>query len=58
MYRIFSNQFLNVSKVSIKVTNREKASSNKTQAFTKSMNMDIWVIGTSNQLFIRGYLLN
>ena len=27
---------------------------NKTRALTKSMNMDIWAIGTSNQLFIRG----
>ena len=35
-------------------THREKASSNKTPAFTKSMNMDIWVVCVSNQLFIRG----
>ena len=28
--------------------------SNKTPALTKSMNMVIWVVGTSNQLFIRG----
>ena len=27
----------------------EKTSSNKTPALTKSMNMDIWVVGTSNQ---------
>ena len=26
-----------------------KTSSNKTPALTKSMNMDIWVVGTSNQ---------
>ena len=32
----------------------EKASSNKTLALTKSMNMDIWFVGTSNQLFLRG----
>ena len=32
----------------------EKAPSNKTPAFTKSMNIDIWVVVTSNQLFIRG----
>ena len=38
----------------LKDTTREKASSNKTQALTKSKNMDIWVIGTLNQLFIRG----
>ena len=34
-----------------KDTPREKAPSNKTPALTISMNMDIWVIGTSNQLF-------
>ena len=37
-----------------KDTHREKAPSNKTLALTKSRNMDIWVVGTSNQLFIRG----
>ena len=35
-------------------THREKAPSNKTPALTKSTNMVIWVIGTTNQLFIRG----
>ena len=33
---------------------REKAPSNKTPVLTKSTNMGIWVIGTSNQPFIRG----
>ena len=32
----------------------EKAPLNKTLALTKSTNMDIWVVDTSNQLFIRG----
>ena len=32
----------------------EKAPSNKTPRLTKSTNMGIWVIGTSNQLFLRG----
>ena len=31
-------------KLLFKDTHREKASSNKTAAFTKSMNMDIWVV--------------
>ena len=35
-----------------KDTHREKAASNKTPALTESMNMDIWVVGISNQLFI------
>ena len=29
--------------------------SNKTQAPTKSTNMNLWVVGTSNQLFIRRF---
>ena len=33
----------------------EKAPSNKTQALTKSMNVDIWVVGTLNLLFVRGF---
>ena len=32
----------------------EKDPTNETSALTKSMNMNIWIIGTSNQLFIRG----
>ena len=36
----------------IKDTHREKAPSNKTPARTKKTNMVIWVVGTSNQLFI------
>ena len=34
-------------------TQREKAPSDKTQSLSKSMNMGIWVVGSSNQLFIR-----
>ena len=43
-----------ISNYLVKDTHREKAPSNKTPALTKSRNMDIWVVGTSNQLFIRG----
>ena len=35
-------------------THRVKAPSNKTAALMKSMNMDIWVIGTSNKFIVRG----
>ena len=35
-------------------THREKAPSNYTPVLTKRMNMDIWVVGISNQIFIRG----
>ena len=34
-------------------THKGNAHSNKTQGFTKSMNMGIWVIGTLNHYFIR-----
>ena len=37
--------------IMLKVTHREKAPSNKTPALTKSMNLSIWVDGTSNQNF-------
>ena len=37
-----------------KDTHREKTTSNKTPAQTKGTNMDIWVVGTSNQLFKKG----
>ena len=35
-------------------TDRENAPSNKTPALTERMNMDIWVICASNELFTRG----
>ena len=38
----------------IKDTHREKAPSNKTPVLTKSMNMDSWLVVTSNQLFRSG----
>ena len=38
----------------IKDTHREKAPWNKTPAFTKSLNVDVCVVGSSNQHFIRG----
>ena len=40
----------------IKDTHSEKAPSNKTLALTKITNIDIWVVGILNQLFIRGSL--
>ena len=33
---------------------KEKTTSNKTPAVTKSTNLEIWVVSTSNQFFIRG----
>ena len=39
---------------SFKDTHREKIPSNKFPAPTECTNMGIWVIGTSNHLFIRG----
>ena len=37
-----------------KDSHREKASPNKNPALAKSSNTGIWVVGTSNQLFLRG----
>ena len=34
---------------------QRKAPSNETLAFAKSMNMNIWVVGTSNQLFTTNF---
>ena len=48
------NPFKWIVYFTLKDTHREKAPSNITAAFTKSMNMVIWVVGTSNELFIRG----
>ena len=42
------------SKQNFKDTHKEKTPSNKTPALTKGTNMGIWVVCTSNQLFIRG----
>ena len=37
---------------SVQDTHRKKTLSNETPVLTKSMNTDIWVVGTSNQLFV------
>ena len=51
MYR---NVYRGVVDCHIEDAHREKTISNKTPALIKSMNMDIRVAGTSNQLFRRG----
>ena len=38
---------------SLKDTHRENAPSNKNQTLTESMHIDIWIVGTLNELFIR-----
>ena len=48
------DEMLDAFASAFKDTHTEKALSNKTPALTKSMNMAIWVAGTSNQLFVRG----
>ena len=50
---MYPQGFLN-EKINLKDIHREKAPSNKTPTLTKSMNMDIWVVGASNRLFFRG----
>ena len=43
-----------ISSKAFKDTHREKAPLNETPALTKSTNMDIWAVDTTNQLFITG----
>ena len=40
--------------IKVKGTHKENALINKTQVLTKRIKIDIWVISTLNQLFIRG----
>ena len=53
---LYSNsaRFFLTSFITLKVSHRENALTNKTHALMESTNMDIWVISTLNQLFIRG----
>ena len=39
----------------VKDTHRKKAPINKAPALTESINKNIWAVGTSNQLFMRGF---
>ena len=43
-----------VDDVSLSLLTGKKVPSNKTSALTKGTNMEFWVAGTSNKLFIRG----
>ena len=36
------------------ISHREKGQSNETPPLAKSTNLGIWVVGTTNQLFIKG----
>ena len=47
-------RYVYVTHKPLKDTHKENTPSNKTEALTKSINMYVWVIGASNQLFIRG----
>ena len=53
-FKLNLSQLKNLIQKTLKDTQREKTPLNKTQSFTKSMNMDILVVGTLNQLSIRG----
>ena len=48
------NNFISFTILYVKDTHREKTPSNKTPALTKSMNMDICMVSTSSQHFVRG----
>ena len=50
------NQYIEQSRIlqrNSKDTHREKALSNKITVLTKNTNIGIWVVGTTNQLFIK-----
>ena len=44
----------NFIKTAAQVDSQGKTPSNKTPALAESINMGIWVVGVSNQLFIKG----
>ena len=48
-----ANSVQKINIVCLRILTEKKARSNKTPALTKSMDMDIWVVGPSNQPFIR-----
>ena len=50
---MFTRKWFN-DKTKSKDNHREKAPSNVTPALTKSTNIGIWFVGTTNQLFMRG----
>ena len=52
--KINVKRFLPIGLNELKDTHSGKAPSNKTPALIESRNMSIWVVGTSNQLFIIG----
>ena len=41
--------------IDFKDTHREKTCQSKIPMLSKSMNKDIWVVGESKQLYIRGF---
>ena len=40
--------------IELKDAHRENVHTNETPVLTESMNMNVWVVGTSNQFFLRG----
>ena len=54
IYETVTSDFHKLTFIVLKDTHRGKALSNKTPTIPKSMNIDIWVVDTSNQPFVRG----
>ena len=54
IYETIISDFHKLTFAVLKDTHREKALSNKTPTLPKSVNIDIWVVDTSNQPFVRG----
>ena len=55
LYLGFPNNNVSIRKFSFKDTHRKKWHSNKIPALTKKNEYGHWVVGTSKQLFIRGF---
>ena len=54
MFEYVDKQQSNTEFALYKDTHREKVALNETSALKESVNMSIQVVGTSNQLFIKG----
>ena len=53
-YIVLNIPYFGRIQIDFKDTHREKTPQSKTPTLLTSMNKDIWVVGTSNQLYTRG----
>ena len=55
-YIVLNSPYFSRIQIDFKDTYREKTLENKTPTLSKSMNMNIWLVGTSSQLFETKFL--